>query len=162
MTCRQINIDQAKKELCSSIPYTTREIQSITLNVPVQKSKVSFKLSDTCGLTDEINSDCAIRSGMAQSLSLLRCADLILHVIDAVTCLSPENKQAISRIDLELYHYGITSRKYIVLVNKMDLPAAYGRISSLKEAFPQAQIIPISALYQQGFQEVKACVARNV
>lgn len=160
MTCRHFTLEEAKRELCGNTLHKTQSLQSMLLTMKAGKATANFKLTDTCGVSERIHPDVRIRKGMAQTLRLLRSVDLILHVID----LSLVNKDFASQasIDYEFYNYGMIGKAYLVLGNKYDLSAAKCNLSRLSAAFPHANIVPISALYSQGFREVKACVARNI
>lgn len=160
MTCRHFSLEEAKRELCGNTLHKTRSLQSMVLNMKVEKATVSFKLTDTCGVSEQIHANEVIRKGMAQTISLLRSVDLILHVVD----LSLNNKEFCnqSSIDYEFYNYGMICKPYVLLGNKYDLSTAKNNLPHLAAAFPKAKIVPISALYSQGFREVKACVARNI
>ncbi|BBB93092.1 MAG TPA: GTPase domain-containing protein [Methylomusa anaerophila] len=158
-TCRHYSIDEAKRELCSSTKHKTRCLQSMVLKIAVGKTAVNFKLTDTCGIVEHIHQDEGIRKGMAQTIGLLRYADFIIHIVD----LSIFPKYADhTNVDQDFYNYGISKNAYILLANKVDLPAAKENLGKLSAAFPHASIIPVSSLYGQGFKEVKLCVARNI
>jgi len=161
MTCRHFSIEEAKSQLCGMALHKTRCLQSLLLKLSVGKTMVQFKLTDTCGIAENINPDEKIRRGMAQTLSLLRSADFIFHIID-VSCISKEYLNNPSSIDHEIYNYGIVRNCYMLLANKIDLPSATGNIEKLTSLFPKASIIPVSALRSQGFKEVKNCVAHNI
>lgn len=161
MTCRHFTLDEAKRELCGFALHKTRSLQSMILNMRVGKAAVNFKLTDSCGVSEQIHSDEAIRKGMAQTIGLLRSADFILHLVD----LSMVNKdfQTKASIDHEFYNYGISRKaSYLLLGNKFDLNLAKDNVPYLASAFPKATLVPVSALYSQGFKEVKAYVARNI
>lgn len=160
LTCRHLSIADAKNELCSMALHKTRLLQSMVLKMPIGKATVMFKLTDTCGISEQIHSDQTIRCAMAQTLGLVRCADFILHIID----LSRMRKSEVQdqQIDQEIYQYGIARQNYIMLANKTDLPMVKENVTRLSAEFPHAQVIPISALYSDGFKEVKAYVARNI
>ncbi|WP_425060968.1 hypothetical protein SCACP_17340 [Sporomusa carbonis] len=160
-TCRHFSLAEAKRELCGMTLHKTRFLQSIVLNMAVGKTAVNFKLTDTCGVSEQIHNDEEIRKGMAQTIGLLRSADFIIHIID----LSLVNKDFISSkisIDHEFYNYGVVRNAYVLLGNKFDLVSAKDNLPRLAAAFPKAHVIPVSALYCRGFKEVKACVARNI
>ncbi|MCX7781781.1 MAG: GTPase domain-containing protein [Negativicutes bacterium] len=157
ITCRHLTIDQAKKELCGMTMHKTRSLQSIILKVPVGKTQVAFKLTDTCGLSEGIHNEEDVRRGMAQTIKLLRYADFILHIVDLTTV----NREG-SIIDREIYQFGVARHNYLLLGNKIDLPAAKENFTRLSSLYPQANALPVSALYNLGFKEVKAYVARNV
>lgn len=161
LTCRHFTLSDAKKELCSMTLHKTRQLQSIVLKMSVGKAAVTFKLSDTCGLTEEIHPDPGIRKAMAQALGAIRSADFILHIVD-LSRLSSSRSPVSNTIDHEIYRYGLVRHNYIILANKNDLPAAKENIQRAITSFPQVQILPISALYSDGFREVKAYVARHI
>ncbi len=160
MTCRHLSLDEAKRQLCGIDLHKTRSLQSMVLNMTIGKSAVNFKLTDTCGISEQIHADEAIRKGMAQTIGLLRSADFILHLVDLTHIKRDSTNQ--SSIDYEFYHYGVARNAYIMLGNKIDLGSAKDNLPRLTSEFPKATVIPISALYNQGFREVKAYVARNI
>lgn len=161
LNCHHYLIGEAKRELCGPERHKTRHVQSMTLQVPIGKALAKFQLTDTCGLTEKIHDEEAVRKGMAQTLSLLRATDYILHIVDA-SIASPSHLQQEIQIDMEIYHFGSARRRYILLANKIDLPAARSNLTAIQALFEQATVLPVSALTNQGFQEVKAYVANNV
>ncbi len=161
LDCRHFVLAEARRELCGPVSHKTRAVQSLVLKVRVGKTDVNFKLTDTCGVSEQIHDDEAIRRGMAQTLSLIRGSDFIVHIID-LTQVADALPSGEADIDREIYQYGVTRDRYILLANKTDLPAARANIPRLTAAFQQASVLPISALESQGFAEVKAYVADNV
>ena len=161
LTCRHFSIEEAKNQLCGMALYKTRSLQSLILKIPLGKATIKFKITDTCGIAEKIHPDEAIRRGMAQTLSLLRSADYILHLVD-VSCISKEELTKPNTIDHEIYNYGMIRNCYTLLGNKIDLPSAKENFPKLTYLFPKANAIPVSALQCQGFKEVKTCVARNI
>ena len=161
ITCRHFSIEEAKSQLCGMALHKTRSLQSLILKMSLAKAIVNFKITDSCGISEKIHQDETIRRGMAQTLSLLRSADYILHVVD-VSVINKEYLNNPSAIDHEIYNYGIVRNSYTILANKIDLPTAQDNMTKLACLFPKANAIPISALLSQGFKEVKACVARNI
>lgn len=161
LTCRHYSIQEAKRDLCSSVAHRTRTIQSIILRMTIGKTPVEFMLHDSCGVSEQINPDVAVRHGMAQTLKSMRYADYIFHVVDMLYW-SNHSFSPIGNIDHEIYQYGLARNAYTILANKIDIPLAREQLSKIDTAFPRAKIIPISALHGAGLKEVKACVARNV
>lgn len=156
LDCKHMKIEQAQQLLSSIAMHKTKSLQSIILKVNIGKTAANFKLTDTCGLSEQIHSDEAIRRGMAQTLSLLRYADFIFHMIDLSVM------QNAVGIDNEIYNYGLSRHNYLILANKYDLASAKSNLIKIKEQHPLAAVIPISAIYKDGFKEVRACVARNI
>lgn len=161
VNCRHYSVGEAKRDLCSPQQHKTRTVQSMILKIPVGKTTTNFKLTDTCGIAEQIHKEEAIRRGMAQTLSLLRSTDFIIHIIDLTTA-TASYLQSDANLDREIYNYGIARNRYVLLANKIDIPAARDNLASLSGEFNQAALIPISALYNQGFQAVKSYVAGNV
>lgn len=161
ITCRHFSLEEGKRELCGITLHKTRSLQSLVLRMTVGKTAVNFKLTDTCGVSEQIHHDESIRKGMAQTIAMLRSADLILHMID-LSAIGKDFLNNSSTIDHEFYNYGIVRKSYLLLGNKYDLHSAKENLLRVTTAFPRATIIPISALYSQGFKEVKACVAKNI
>lgn len=161
LDCRHYAIGDARRELCGTARHKTRAVQSLVLKVPVGKTAVNFKLSDTCGVCEDIHGEEAVRRGMAQALSLIRAADFIVHIVD-LSLVSDAFLNGENNIDREIYRYGVARNRYIMLANKVDLPAARGLVPRLATVYHQAAVLPVSALYSQGFAEVKAYVAGNV
>ena len=163
ITCRHFSLADAKRELCSPTLHKTRLLQSIVLTMFVGKAAVTFKLTDTCGVVEEIHPDYAIRRAMAQTLTVIRSADFILHIVDLERNIRQDNPGSLlGVIDQEIYQYGITRMNYIILANKIDLPAAKENLQKTIVGFPRATVLPVSALYTNGFKEVKAFVSRNI
>jgi hypothetical protein len=161
LDCRHYLLTDAKRELCGNTNHKTRVVQSMILPVSVGKTGVNFKLSDTCGLAEQIHPDQSIRQGMAQTLGMIRSSDYIIHIVD-LTVVSDTYLRSPTNIDREIYQYGVARNRYILLANKIDLAAGKAQLAGLTTEFPQTAILPISALYSQGFGAVKTYVAHNV
>jgi len=161
ITCRHFSLEEAKRELCGMVQHKTRSLQSLILKISLGKTAVNFKLTDTCGLTPQIHREEDIRRGMAQTISFMRCADFILHVVD-LSLITREYINSQNNIDRDIYHYGLARHNYLLLANKFDLQTARANITHLTAVFPEANILPVSALHCQGFKEVKTYVARNI
>lgn len=161
VTCRHFSIIEARNQLCGMTLHKTPFLQSLVLKIPLGKTDVTFKITDTCGVGETIHPSASIRRGMAQTLSLLRSADYIFHILDVSSMpLEPLEKQ--TTIDYDIYNYGVVRNRYTLLANKIDLPVTKEILPKLSYLFPKANMIPVSALFSQGFKEVKLCVARNL
>ncbi|MCL4425743.1 MAG: 50S ribosome-binding GTPase [Firmicutes bacterium] len=153
-------LEQAKATLVGSEPHTTRGLLSLTVGLPMGKGKTRLTLVDSTGLTDSIHTVAEVRRAMVQTLRRLRKADLILHLLDAAEI--GESPAALAEIDRQIARYASSRCPYAILPNKMDLPAAMAGLRSIKEAFPNQNILPVSALQRTGFREVKAFVSKNL
>lgn len=164
ITSRHFTLTDAKRELCSMTSHKTRLLQSMVLKMCVGKATVTFKLTDTCGVAESIHPDQSVRKAMAQTLGAVRSANFILHILDLsrMNCPLISNSLSPGTIDEEIYYYGITKMNYIILANKIDLPSAQENLEKIATIFPKATVLPVSALYNNGFKEVKAFVARSI
>jgi GTP-binding protein len=57
--------------------------------------------------------------------------------------------------ELELYMKGLSTRKSIIIANKMDLEASKENLQLLQQEYPNAHIFPISAATDEDFSELK-------
>lgn len=155
------SVAAALTDLTSSEPHHTRQLQSLTLELPAGKGTKRFELVDTSGLVDGIHPDVAIRRAMAQTLSTVREAKVILHVVDAAALGMAGAINVIGQVDYQVAQFAQMRGGYLVLANKMDLPGAVDGLARLRREFVGHPIAPISALHKQGFKEVKAFVWRH-
>lgn len=158
---KEVDISAAKKDFISSEPHTTRNLQSMKIKVARGKGVRELELFDSCGLTPGIHSQLEIRRAMAQTLSKLRKASLILHIIDLYTLPVSRITPAI-KLEEQIYKFGISRNNYGLLANKIDLPHTLEKIPVLRRHFPEAPIFPVSAKEKKGFKEVKSFVWRNL
>lgn len=156
---KHYRIEEAVQELSSMERHKTREIQTIALKITTGKSIHNIKLMDSCGLSEGIHPDIQVRKAMVQTLSALRYAKLILHMIDASYV---SVKKLVGDIDQQIAKYGSAKGYYAILANKMDLSQSKEGFKIIENSFPGQTIIPVSSLKKQGFKEVKALVCRHL
>jgi GTPase len=63
------------------------------------------------------------------------------------------------RREIDLYDPALSSRPWLVVANKMDLPDAERNLRALQERFPKTKIIPTSAVKEEGIAELKKTLA---
>jgi GTP-binding protein len=66
------------------------------------------------------------------------------------------------RKEIDLYDPMLSSREWLVVANKMDLPNASENLQTLREKFPRIGIIPISAANGDGLDSLKAALAERM
>ncbi|GGJ04256.1 hypothetical protein GCM10010885_11920 [Alicyclobacillus cellulosilyticus] len=160
---RRMSLLEAERWLSAPHAHTTRQLQSIQVEVPRGKSKPSFLLTDTTGLADGIHPDSSLRDAMAKTLEAMLTAQVILHVVDADAlgrALAEGEHAAWSALDDQLVQLGLHRGAYLLLANKMDLPAARYGHQFLAHRYPKGKVIPISARQGTGFREVRDHVWR--
>jgi 50S ribosomal subunit-associated GTPase HflX len=151
-------VETAVRDLSGTAPHQTRRLQSITLELPAGKGSKSFELVDTSGLMDGIHIDVGVRRAMAQTLANVREARAILHMVDASKAADRGAVEALGEVDYQVAQFAQMRGGYCILANKMDLPCATAGLEIIRREFVGHLIIPISALYSQGFKEVKRFV----
>src|SRR5690606_10867293 len=103
--------------------------------------------------------DRQVRLAVAQTLRALRWAHATLHVIDADR-VGREGRDAIAEVERQIARYLPLRAPYAVLANKMDLPFAPRGLATIRKEFAGRTVLPISALRQSGFREVRRFVVR--
>ena len=152
-----ISVQEASEHWVSATPHHTRMLYQVAYQFPQKKGKQEFHLVDTSGLTEEIHIESGVRQGMALSLAVLRDARIVLHMVDV------SSLKQLNELDRQVHEYCRSSKqRYAVLANKMDQPQAEDGLLRLKDEWPKSYLIPVSALYQRGFKEVRSFVLGNL
>src|SRR5881392_1363477 len=66
------------------------------------------------------------------------------------------------RRELDLYDRTLSSRPWLVVANKMDLPGATENLKALQARFPKVQIVPTSAAKGEGIDALKQALATRI
>src|ERR1700719_1468196 len=66
------------------------------------------------------------------------------------------------RREIDLYDPALSSRPWLVLANKMDLPEAKKNLEAGQERFPKTKIIPTSAAKGEGMDALKEALAARI
>jgi len=66
------------------------------------------------------------------------------------------------RREIYLYDPALSSRPWLVVANKMDLPDAERNLRALQERFPRTKIVPTSAAQGEGIAELKETLATTL
>jgi hypothetical protein len=159
---RKYDMVSARHELSGIGLHKTRNLQSIQLELPRGKGVREFKLTDSTGLADGIHPDLEMREAMAQTLEQLRQADVVLHLVDAREVDRAGGLGKLGELDLQIAELGQRKNGYLCLANKIDLPEGQRGFKLLQRELKGVKLLPVSALYRQGFREVKEHVWRLV
>ncbi|MCK4258323.1 MAG: 50S ribosome-binding GTPase [Halanaerobiales bacterium] len=161
MAIHTYKIDEAREELISPELNRTRSLNSLDLKLPLGKGKGRLTLIDSCGLDDGIHPEYEVRKAMAQTIGEIKECEIVLHMID-LSKVVRNNKLTFPLIDNMIYNYVGSKQAYALLANKIDLQGSKEHLEFLKKELKKVLIIPISALFQLGFREVKSFVWRNL
>ena len=66
------------------------------------------------------------------------------------------------RREIDFYDPTLSSRAWLVVANKMDLPGAKENLNALQERFPKLQILPTSAAEGEGIDALKQALAARI
>jgi GTP-binding protein len=94
---------------------------------------------------------------------ITRCR-ILLFVIDMAGSegRSPIEDVQNLRREIDLYNRGLSSRPWLVVANKMDLPDAEKNLKSFKEKFPKLTTVPVSAVKGEGITALKEKLAATL
>lgn len=147
----------------SNIPHETREIQ-IKEQVTIKSKKgkeLIFSLVDTPGIATKIDYEDFMKKGMNEKQAKKRAKEATKGVIDAIKWLDDMDtvivvldatKDPYSQVNITIIG-NLQARNIPVLVvaNKVDLRSS--RIKKIQDAFPQYNVIGISAKYGNNIEE---------
>ncbi|MGE5587175.1 MAG: GTPase domain-containing protein [Clostridia bacterium] len=159
---RTYAVSAAVRDLVGPHPHQTRCLQSIVVGLPAGKGRRVVELVDTTGLVDYIHEDPQVRKAIAQTLGIVRPADVILHVLDAAEAGSGESGFPAGTIDRQIADFAGSRGGYLIVANKMDLPEAARGLARLQRTFWGHTVLPVSAVAKTGLREVKRHVLRRL
>jgi GTPase len=91
---------------------------------------------------------------------ITRCP-ILIFVVDAAGSegRNPAEDLQNLRREIDLYDATLSSRPWLVIANKMDLPDAEENLKALRASFPKISILPISAAKGEGIDALKEILA---
>jgi GTP-binding protein len=94
---------------------------------------------------------------------ITRCR-ILLFVIDVA---GSEGRNPVEdlqnlRREIDLYDPALSSRPWLVVANKMDLPDAKKNLEAVQERFPKTKVIPTSAAKGEGMDALKEALAARI
>ena len=146
----------------SNIAHETREIQiKEQITIKSKGKELSFSLVDTPGIATKIDYEDFIKSGMKEKEAKKRAKEATKGVIDSIKWLDDmdtvivvldSTKDPYSQVNITIIG-NLAARNIPVLIvaNKTDLKK--GDIKKIQAAFPQYDIIGISAKYGNNVDE---------
>ena len=134
-----------KRAIVTDIPGTTRDFITVTINI----RGIPVNIVDTAGIRKPEN--IIEKEGIDLVWENLSTADLIIILLDGSKPLTKE--------DTEIFT-GISTKNYLVAINKMDLPSSWER-DEINQLLPNSRIMKISAKYGSGIDELKNAILAN-
>jgi small GTP-binding protein len=147
----------------SNVPHETREIQikeEVTISNKKGK-KLTFSLVDTPGIATRIDYEDFIKKGMKEGIAKKRAKEATKGVIeaikwldsmDAVVVVLDATQDPYSQVNITIVgNLQARNIPLLVVANKVDLKRA--NINKVKSAFPQYEVIGISAKYGENVSD---------
>ncbi|MCL6500955.1 MAG: 50S ribosome-binding GTPase, partial [Candidatus Pacearchaeota archaeon] len=140
----------------SPIPHETREVQfKEKVDIDFNGKKLTFKLVDTPGIATKIDYEDFLHYGLKVKEAKQRAKEATHGVIeaikwlddmDAVIVVMDSTKNPYTQVNLTIIG-NLVARKIPVLIaaNKIDLRGARNNIKKIEAAFPEYDVVPISA-----------------
>jgi len=135
-----------KRAIVTPIPGTTRDFIEESISI----KGFPLKIIDTAGIED--TSDLIEEEGIRLARERLAFTDLVLLVVDSSLGLSHGDFNLISELK---------DKRVTIVLNKVDL-ISQAAIISLKARLQNYTVVPISALYSQGIEELKEAVLSTI
>jgi GTP-binding protein len=94
---------------------------------------------------------------------ITRCP-ILIFVIDVAGSegRSPVEDLQKLRQEIDLYDPTLSSRPWLVVANKMDLPSATENLKILRERFPKVSMLPLSAATGEGIDAVREILSGKI
>lgn len=148
----------------SNVSHETREIQlkeEITI-ISKEGNEITFSLIDTPGITTRIDYEEFLKHGLSEEQSKVRAKEATRGVIESIKWID-EMDFVLVVLDSTLDPYSqinvtiignLEARKIplLIVANKIDLKRS--NMKRIKSAFPQYEIIGISAKYKKNIDEL--------
>jgi len=146
----------------SNIAHETREIQiKEQINIKSGNKELSFNLVDTPGISTKIDYEEFLKHGMKEAEAKDRAKEATKGVIDSIKWLDDmdavivvldSTKDPYSQVNITIIG-NLAARKIPVLIcgNKVDLKKS--DIKKIKSAFPQYDVVGVSAKYGHHMEE---------
>lgn len=96
---------------------------------------------------------------------IMRCR-LLMFVVD-MAGMDGDERHPISdiemlRTEIKLYNEELSSRPWIIVANKMDLPESQANLEVLRQRFPKIEVIPISGSEGTGLSDLKEMLQKLI
>jgi len=136
-----------KRAIVTDIPGTTRDVIEEYINI----RGIPLKIVDTAGLRE--TSELVEKLGVERTKELLGKADIVLLMLDAGTGITEEDLGVINLVD---------KKKTLVVINKIDVEKDVLSREKVKEIFKKRPLMEISALKEEGIEELEELIYQTI
>jgi GTPase len=146
------------KPKIGNYPFTTLKPMVGVMNFPDFRRGT---LADIPGLIEGAHADIGLGHDFLRHIS--RCT-VLLFVVDTAgsEARDPVEDLLTLRKELSLYSGELSTRPWLILANKMDLPESEENLPRIAKEFPGVQILPISANEGDGLDQLRQYLDRSI
>lgn len=135
-----------ERAIVTDIPGTTRDVIEEYIDI----KGIPIKIIDTAGIRE--TTDRVEKIGIDRAMKYLEEAELVLLMIDASRELTEDDKNIIDMVQ---------DKMTIAVINKVDLPFGIDE-GDIKKLLPEKPIVKISALREEGIEELKTKIYGSI
>src|SRR5438874_2841905 len=111
-------------------------------------------IADIPGLIEGAHRGLALGHEFLRHIMLCRVLIFVLDVAGSEGRNPIEDLQNLRR-EINLYDPTLTSRPWLIVANKMDLPDAKKNLEAMQQKFPKIEILPVAAATKEGIDALK-------
>src|SRR6058998_729228 len=148
----------AARPKVAAYPFTTLHPIVGVMELPGYRRAT---IADIPGLIEGAHRGLGLGHEFLRHITRCRILVFVVDVAGSEGRNSTEDLQNLRR-EIDLYDPALSSRPWLIVANKMDLPDAERNLRVLQERFPKTKIIPTSAAQGEGIAELKETLAATM
>jgi len=153
----------------SEVPHETREITKLEkVHFEKDGTKLELTLIDMPGIATSINPKDFMQYGLSPSEAMKRAKEATRGIVEAIKYLEHVDVALVvldsTKTPFDQVNFTILGnlehqkKPFIIVPNKIDLPDS--DVTTVKEAFGEYEVVPISALQKQGIETLYERIAK--
>jgi len=148
----------AARPKVAAYPFTTLHPIVGVIKFPGYKRAT---IADIPGLIEGAHQGVGLGHEFLRHITRCRIVVFVIDVAGSEGRNPVEDLQSLRR-EIDLYDPALSSRPWLVVANKMDLPNAKKNLKAAQEKFPRINILPISAAKGEGMEALKETLAAKM
>jgi GTPase len=148
----------AARPKVAAYPFTTRHPIVGVIEFPGYRRAT---VADIPGLIEGAHRGLGLGHEFLRHITRCRVLVFVLDIAGSEGRNPVEDLQNLRR-EIDLYDPTLSSRAWLVVANKMNLPGAEENLKSLQKRFPKLQILPTSAAKGEGIDALKQALATRI
>src|SRR6266704_11355 len=148
----------AARPKVAAYPFTTLHPIVGVMEMPAYRRAT---IADIPGLIEGAHRGVGLGHEFLRHITRCRILVFVIDVAGSEGRNPIEDLQNLRR-EIDLYDPALSSRPWLVVANKMDLPDTERNLRALQERFPRTKIVPTSAAKGEGIAELKKTLAATM